>query len=324
MYFRTVLKLGYTLFLSFMALLLVSMFSQSTKAQGYHGSLGFHSGHRGHGGHSGHRYGHGGIHSGHRYRHGGIHSGHRYRHGGIHSGRHYSPHSRHNYSHSRNPHHSPFSFYNQPYGFFEPDFDRDSVRGYSGTIPLARKRSKTHDYKNYDSHESRGSENHTYSTNSTKPQTQHSGQTYSSGWDYFASGEYDRAQQEFGSEAEANPQAGLPKLGYALSTALSGNLDRGVWAMNRVLRFGPEALNFIPANTQIVDKIHVLIDLYTQYKPEGDSYFMLAALHYLLNDVEQAKHFLDKSYDAGGANQSRDNLNDLIAHNQSNDQYEEK
>jgi len=254
--------LGYTLFSSFIAILLGLIFSLSAEAQGYH--LGQRGHYGGHGFHSGRHHGGFGLHFG--RHHGGHHGGF-----GLHSRHHYSPHYRYRYKHhsphnyyNRFRHHRSFSFHDRPHGLFEPDYDHNSGRDHSGSLSNIHRGSKTHDFKNYDSHESGVGRHSNYNTNT---QDHHSDNTFSSGWDYFAHGEYDRAQQVFGSEAEANPQAGLPKLGYALSVAISGNLDRGVWGMKRVYRFGPEALNFIPTNEQIVDKIEEFI--LQEQRPKG-------------------------------------------------------
>ncbi len=287
MNFRSFIKFNFILVPVLIAILLILIVPNHSEAQGAYGSLGYDLGrndywddwddHAYHGGGFGRRYGSHLYHPG--YPYSGDYYGHRYPH---------DPYYRHN------RHYRPFSFYNEPYGFFEPDFDRDSVHGYSGVIPYIRKDRKL---------------------DKAEQQTGPYGRTVLSGWVYLKHGEYNKAQEAFGLEVEANPQSGLPKLGYALSTALAGNLERGVWAMHQAFRYNPEALIYFPFNNQIVSKIEVLIDLYSKYKPKGDSHFLLATLHYLLNDKEQAKKHLNKSDEASGPNESRSNLRKLLEEN---------
>ena len=61
-------------------------------------------------------------------------------------------------------------------------------------------------------------------------------------WESLAQGDARRALSQFWLEAQSYPKAGLPKIGYSLSAAASGDLKQGVVAMRRAFKIDPDTL----------------------------------------------------------------------------------
>ena len=82
----------------------------------------------------------------------------------------------------------------------------------------------------------------------------------------------------------------MPKVGYALASALSGDLNKGVWAMRRALQSNPDALEYVTVSQQLRPRIEHLVHGYARH---ADARFMISALHQLLGVHEgaPAAHF---------------------------------
>lgn len=138
----------------------------------------------------------------------------------------------------------------------------------------------------------------------------------SPGWGLLAADRPADALSVFANEAQRNPTRGMPKLGYALAAAQLGDLDKGVWAMRRALRYDPDALHYFTAGQQLRPKIHHLIGRYenrlesASYNP--DAAFMLAALHYLVRDTDAARAAINLAIRQADRSSSAANLKRLI------------
>ncbi|MFQ5785191.1 MAG: hypothetical protein ACE5H8_10255, partial [Alphaproteobacteria bacterium] len=128
-------------------------------------------------------------------------------------------------------------------------------------------------------------------------------------------GGYEQALSNFARQANGHPSQGLPKVGYALSAALAGDLGRGVWAMRRALRIDPHAVHYVYIGDTLRPKVEYLVGRYRSRSDRGDegATFMLASLHYLLRDTASARDEIDLAVANGDRNPSTVNLEQLIA-----------
>ena len=121
------------------------------------------------------------------------------------------------------------------------------------------------------------------------------------------------ALRSFSVTAQANPSNGVPKVGYALAAADLGRLDTGVWAMRRALRLDPDSLHLVNGDASLRSKVEHLVQRYENSDlnrtGDGDAYFMLAALYYLLGDYEASKRWIEQANDGPT---STENLHRLI------------
>lgn len=130
-------------------------------------------------------------------------------------------------------------------------------------------------------------------------------------------GDYGQALSFFGREAQASPESGLPKAGYAIAVASSGDLDKGVWAMRRAFRYEPDALIPLVDKTALHPAIDELIARYEYVlQEEGirrDEAFMVAALNYLKGEREAADAAASLAAENGDTSRSFVNLSRLLA-----------
>jgi hypothetical protein len=145
---------------------------------------------------------------------------------------------------------------------------------------------------------------------------------YSKGWSHLASGRAEAALTEFANQASHNPGAGVPKIGYALASAMRHNDSRAVWAMRRALRHDPRALNRVPSSQKLDYRIGELIDRYrhrsgAEYQRADDA-FMTAALAYLHGDHELARKAVDHAVESGDREASTLELDRMIGHRRQN------
>ncbi|MDQ6960193.1 MAG: hypothetical protein Q9M27_04110 [Mariprofundaceae bacterium] len=238
---------------------------------------GYYYGGYGHHGY-GHHYGYG-----HGYGYGGHDYGHHYAYYGL--GLYalhglYSHHSDHDYGHhdyGRHYYTPYYSHYSSPYSY-----------GYSSY-----------------SHEPR-----TYS-NQDGARITHS----RDGWKLMKNNHPNEALNAFAIEAQDHPAKGMPKVGYALASAETGQLDRGVWAMRRALRFDPESLHYVAVDQSLQTRIRALIHRYDYDSASAkstDAAFMRASLHYLIRESTEAKHAMDQVVQGRDDTVSAKNLKKLI------------
>ena len=222
---------------------------------------GGHYGH--HGGHysGGHRsgYGYGGHHGGYGYRShyggygyrghiGGLHLGLSFGHGGAYGGgyRGYGLHSRYG---------------RYGFGYRSPYYGSYGTSGSyaAASAPRYRQRDTT-----------------PYVAEKT-----YSGQSVAAPWDLLAAGRYTDALRTFGHQASGDPGNSLPKVGYALASAMSGDLNTGAWAMRRALQANPDALEYVTVSHELRPRIEHLVHDYAQHT---DAKFMVSTLRQLLGD----------------------------------------
>ncbi len=136
------------------------------------------------------------------------------------------------------------------------------------------------------------------------------------GWLLLAQGKARRAKSVFVNQADSYPEAGQPKVGYALSSAMLGDLDKGVWAMRRALRTDPDSLHYLTADDSLQPYILDVADRYEErFNGSGrdpDNPFMIAALRYLLDDKDAARSAIGQAIDNGDESTSTANLRGLL------------
>ncbi len=135
-------------------------------------------------------------------------------------------------------------------------------------------------------------------------------------WQTLTQGEYRTALNIFAQEAQSYPNSGIPKVGYALATASSGNLERGVWAMRRALRIDPTSLHYLQLNEKGRVLIEYLIHQYSSQENQTNfnQAFMVSALHYLIHDYVAAKKSIASAQQYGEKSPSFTNLQKLVDH----------
>ena len=136
------------------------------------------------------------------------------------------------------------------------------------------------------------------------------------GWLLLNEGDADEALQFFSQQAQNNPSRGIPKIGYAIAVAETGNLTDGVRAMRRALRIDPSALHYLTIDPKLRPTVEGLIEHYAHFANESaddpDPPFMIAALRYLLREPEVANHAMLQAVSAGDRSESTINLDRLI------------
>ncbi len=135
-------------------------------------------------------------------------------------------------------------------------------------------------------------------------------------WVMLADGRHRGAMSYFAAQAPARPGDGLPKIGYALSAALGGDLDVGVWAMRRAVGVDVGALHLVRESGEAAAAIDQAIVLYgSGYdtdRPDADKAFMLAVLYDLRGDVSAARAKITEAIDAGDNSTSAAALRQML------------
>ena len=147
--------------------------------------------------------------------------------------------------------------------------------------------------------------------------------TDSTAWDILSKGQASSALTIFAKEAENNPKAGIPKVGYSLAAASSGNLSTGVWAMRKAFRVDPDSLHYLQLDEAGLHVINILIDKYQYSLKQEDNFlneaFMVSALNYLKHDYIASHEAVDHAIKNGDENTSVHNLQRLINQQLAND-----
>ena len=264
----------------------------------------------------GHRSHHGGLHLGIRLGHHGLHSGHHYRYG---HGRGYAYYS-HGYRSSYYSHGYRPRYYGYDSGYRKaPQAPYRASEGREHTVGGGRL--DRHDLNQSNStvranrsNTPRAGRSYGYGP-STRPSNAH-GIDQTRAWALLATDGPADALREFGRHAGSDPDNGVPKVGYALASAMMGDLTRGVWAMRRALRSHPHSLQYVTINEQLRPKVEHLTHQYEQAldhaTQDPDAAFMVASLHHLLRNTEKAHHAIERAIRDGDHSVSAKNLRQLI------------
>ena len=140
--------------------------------------------------------------------------------------------------------------------------------------------------------------------------------TIGSGWPRITARKYTDALTIFAREAKLHPTRGVPKVSYSLSAALTGDLESGVWAMQRAFLIDPDSIQYIRLDERLRARIEQLIKHYesefvSSQRLEGTA-FMVASLHYLLGDASAARTAINVTIRDEGRSASSRNLRELL------------
>ncbi len=137
----------------------------------------------------------------------------------------------------------------------------------------------------------------------------------SPGWSLLRSGRTVDALREFANEAHRHPSHGLPKIGYALATSASGDLERGSFAMRRAMRIDPNAAHYLVLDEELRGRLDQLVKEYNargRLAADPDTAFMLVSLHYLRGDIDAAHTALERLVETGDRSASAAGLRRLV------------
>lgn len=136
------------------------------------------------------------------------------------------------------------------------------------------------------------------------------------GWDLLAINDANGALVAFARECDTSPNASLPKIGFALTSAMLSRDGDAVWAMRRALRTNPEGIMYFPRNPAFAP---ALTDLAEHYRAQAnadpsntDAQFMLAAVSFLRDDLYTARMAANSAVHYGDTDASVYNLKTAI------------
>lgn len=135
-------------------------------------------------------------------------------------------------------------------------------------------------------------------------------------WALLSTGRDRAAMRQFARLAGREPDAGGPKIGYALSAARVGDLTNAARAMRRVLRVDPDALADVPMDEALYAQVETLRTQYmkrlARFDHDRDGAVMLAAVCYLLGETESARYAIGYLTANGDRSATTENLDRLI------------
>lgn len=132
-------------------------------------------------------------------------------------------------------------------------------------------------------------------------------------WLLLEAGRADRALAYFSSQANADLNDGVPKVGYALSAALNGDHKLALWAMRRAFGIDPQGAMRSPMTDGIRKRVENLAARYGRAEVNADWSFMLASCRLLLGETELAKLAIDDAIALGDESESASNVLSLVA-----------
>jgi len=145
----------------------------------------------------------------------------------------------------------------------------------------------------------------------------------SAGWTVLAHGQIQTALDIFAEDVKYFPNAGIPKVGYAIASAAAGDLTKGVMAMREAFHADPDSLHYLRFDDQVLAIINDLIEKYEDPLQENikhpDEAFMVAALNYLKHNYGSAHEALERAIVDGDNSPSANNLHALIDNQLPND-----
>jgi len=125
-------------------------------------------------------------------------------------------------------------------------------------------------------------------------------------WTALGNYQTDQALDGFAYQSQQNPQNAMPKVGYALATALTGESDKAAWVMGLALAANVSELHYFQAdaNMQLV-----LDDMLMNYSHPP---ILRATILYLQQDYPAADKAISESLDSCSDCRGQQNLQNLI------------
>jgi hypothetical protein len=135
-------------------------------------------------------------------------------------------------------------------------------------------------------------------------------------WALLASGRDRAALRQFARLAGREPDAGGPKIGYALSAARLGDLTNAARAIRRVLRVDPDALVTVPIDSTLRIRLEMLRTQYmkrlARFDHDRDGAVMLAAVCCMIGEADTARYAIGYLAANGDRGPTTENLSRLI------------
>jgi tetratricopeptide (TPR) repeat protein len=123
------------------------------------------------------------------------------------------------------------------------------------------------------------------------------------GWDFLASGDVHEARRIFERDKTANPEDGLPEIGYAIAAGLLERYDEALASMRAAVRDDPDAFGETPHDAKTDERINALLTHYRnatrEKSDDADALFMTAALRHLLGQDALGLYAIDKAMQSG-------------------------
>ncbi len=138
----------------------------------------------------------------------------------------------------------------------------------------------------------------------------------SPGWTYLAQGNFQAAINVFAKDIQSFPDAGIPKVGFALASAAAGNLTEGMLAMREAFQVDPDSIHYLYFDERVLTIIDDLIEQYEyefqQNNKSPDEAFMVSTLHYLKYDYGSAHEAINRAIIDGDKSPSMGQLHRLV------------
>jgi hypothetical protein len=124
-----------------------------------------------------------------------------------------------------------------------------------------------------------------------------------SGWRLLAADRPAAALRVFARQAAADPRAGRPRIGYALASALTGDLATSASALRRAFRVDPDAIHDVTVagfRDQLQPLVHEHEPLLEAEPPDADAAIVVTTVAFLLGDMPTARYAAARLQDARG------------------------
>jgi hypothetical protein len=131
----------------------------------------------------------------------------------------------------------------------------------------------------------------------------------------------------FAEDIQSFPDAGIPKVGFALASAAAGKMTESVLAMREAFNVDPDSIHYIYFDEKVLLIIDDLIEKY-EYELQHsnkhpDEAFMVSALHYLKYDYGNAHEAINRAITDGDKSLSLGKLHRLVDEQFSNEYVDE-
>lgn len=140
---------------------------------------------------------------------------------------------------------------------------------------------------------------------------------YDEAWLMLADGNAGAGLSAFACLAQEYPYDGLASVGYAIANAMTGADESAVVAMRRAMTIDAEAIRFIPADSELDERLLSLVQHFGELanipKWRPDALFMIASLKAALGDFAGAHFTITEAIRSGDDDASAHQLRETLA-----------
>lgn len=140
--------------------------------------------------------------------------------------------------------------------------------------------------------------------------------TIDQAWGLLADDQLALAEETFAELVYAAPNDPLPRIGFALTTGLLGELDASVRSMRTAVGLDASSLADVPDDEGVLIQIDHLLDPFLgrarDDKNDLDAMFMISALRFITDEPALAYHALDTAISGGDDSESAASLKTLL------------